>query len=300
MIEGSYADGTPYELVLPTYSFTKLNYGEMHPDVMTSPRIAPQMIGLGLLEAIPEEGLLAHADETDRDSDGISGRPNYVWDKEQGARRIGRFGWKANQPSIAQQTAGAFLGDIGITTRLFPQSECTEAQAECRSAPDGGEPEASEDRLQNVILYARTLAVPAQREARDQGVRRGELLFSNARCDACHVSSFETGDFEPVPELAHQTIRPYSDLLLHDMGDRLADGRPDYAANGREWRTPPLWGTGLAHDVTGSTNYMHDGRARTLEEAILWHDGEAKESQIRFVKMDKADREAMIRFLESL
>jgi CxxC motif-containing protein (DUF1111 family) len=299
-VTGTYSDGDPWALRAPTYTVENLGYGPLHPQTLVSPRVAPQMIGLGLLEAIPEEVILALADPDDRDGDGISGRPNRVWDAAARRPALGRFGWKANQPSLRQQTLGAFNGDIGITSALFPKDPCSEAQLTCREAKNGGEPELREEFAAAVVHYARTLAVPARRHWQDGQVRRGRELFAQLRCASCHTERLTTGAYPEVPELEHQPIRPYTDLLLHDMGEGLADGRPDYEASGSEWRTPPLWGIGLFHAVNRHTYYLHDGRARDLAEAILWHGGEAQASRDAFVRAPRADREALLAFLRSL
>lgn len=296
---GTYEDGEPYSLRHPTYAFADLAYGPMAKDLLISPRVAPVMIGLGLLEAIPESDLLALADEDDADGDGISGRPNRVWDPDTGAEVIGRIGWKANQPHMRAQVTGAFLGDMGITTSLHPDQDCTPAETECSAAPDGGAPELPDEKVDRVVLYSRTLAVPARRDFDDPDVQRGHTLFETSGCAACHTPSFRTGDFE-IEELADQDIFPYTDLLLHDMGPDLADGRPDFLATGTEWRTPPLWGLGLVQVVNHHDTLLHDGRARGPAEAILWHGGEAEASREAFRKMSKGDREALLAFLESL
>lgn len=299
-IEGEFADGTPYRLRQPTISFTDLAYGEMHPEVMMSPRVANQMIGLGLLEAVPEETVLALADPIDEDGDGISGRPNYVWDAYNNQIALGRFGWKANQPHLLQQVAGAFLGDLGITTDLFATQNCVTTAVNCADIIHGGEPEISADDLHKVVLYSSSLAVPAQRNIDDPQVQRGEQLFMEAGCGDCHTAELVTGIHPTIPALSQQTIRPYTDLLLHDMGEGLADGRPDFEATGDEWRTPPLWGIGLFETVNGHTTYLHDGRARNLMEAILWHGGEAETAKNNILNLSASEREALIAFLESL
>lgn len=299
-IEGTFADGTLYSLRQPTYTLANLAYGDMHPEVMMSPRVANQMIGLGLLEAVPEETLLALADPTDRDGDGISGRPNYVWDSYNNRMALGRFGWKANQPHLAQQVAGAFNGDMGISTGLFPAHNCTAAQPDCEDTPHGGQPEIADDDFLKVVLYASSLAVPARRNWEDDTVRRGQAIFSQAGCDTCHTPKLETGVHPTIPALSHQTIYPYTDLLLHDMGEGLADGRPDFQATGSEWRTPPLWGIGLIETVNGHTYYLHDGRARNLMEAILWHGGEAEAAKNHVLQLSQQERNALIEFLKSL
>ena len=299
-IAGTYGDGEPYSLRKPTYAFTDLNYGPLHPQVLLSPRVAPAMVGLGLLEAVPAEALLALADPDDADGDGISGRANHVWDKTRQQTVLGRFGWKANQPTVAQQVAGAFLGDIGITSSLFPDENCPPTALACRQAVNGGSPELSENLLGHVVFYSRTLAVPARRNAQEPAVRRGRQLFDEAQCGACHTPTLRTGVVPGLPDLSQQVIHPYTDLLLHDMGAALADGRPDFEATGSEWRTPPLWGIGLVETVNRHTYFLHDGRARNLAEAILWHGGEAEASKAYFRRLPRADREALLQFLRSL
>lgn len=299
-IPGTFPDGTPYSLRQPVYHFENLAYGDMHPDVMISPRVANQMIGLGLLEAIPDATLLALADPADADGDGISGRVNIVWDYTAASTAIGRFGWKANQPTLLQQVAGAFSGDMGITTFVFPALNCPTGDAACLSAQNGGQPEIDDDDLLKVVLYSSVLAVPAQRNADDPTVMRGQRLFDEVGCTACHMDTLETGIHPRFDILSNQTIHPYTDLLLHDMGDGLADNRPDYEASGSEWRTPPLWGIGLIATVNGHTYYLHDGRAHSLLEAILWHGGEAEAVRQAFMELSAADREAILAFLESL
>jgi CxxC motif-containing protein (DUF1111 family) len=299
-ISGEYDDGTPYELAEPSYELAALAFGDMAEDTMISPRTAPQMVGLGLLEAIDEADIVAAVDADDADDDGISGRANRVWDVTSEQTMLGRFGWKANQPSLDQQNAGAFLGDIGITSSLFPDENCTAAQADCEAAYNGGAPEIDEDHLGDVDYYSKLLAVPARRHVADRDVQRGEVLFGDVGCAKCHTPTFVTGNVADFPELSRQTIFPYTDLLLHDLGDALADGRPDFEANGNEWRTPPLWGVGLFEDVNDHTRYLHDGRARNLEEAILWHGGEAESSRAAFKALSASERDALLAFLGSL
>ena len=298
-IHGAYASGEPYTLLSPTYEFHDLAFGAIPPDVMVSPRIAPVVVGMGLLEAIAEEDILALADPDDEDGDGVSGRPNMVWSVEHRKVMLGRFGWKSNTPTVKQQVASAFHGDIGITSSLFPDENCPPIQTACQSAPSGGSPEISDDRLDKVAFYNRTLAVPAMRDVDEPQVKRGASLFLNAGCAVCHVPNFTTGKHE-IEALSNQTIFPFTDLLLHDMGKGLADGRPDFQAGGSEWRTPPLWGIGLVDTVNNHTRFLHDGRARSLAEAILWHGGEGASARDAFRNMSRDEREALIRFLNSL
>lgn len=295
-----FADGTEVELRRPEIELNDLAYGDMHPETRMSLRIAPPMIGLGLLEAIPEEALLANADPDDRNGDGISGRPNRVFDQTSRQTVIGRFGWKAGQPSLNQQNADAFFNDMGLSTSLLSGSSCTDRQTECRAMPDGGEPEVSDDILAQVLFYTRNLGVPARRNVDDPQVLAGKTLFHRAGCQSCHVPQFTTAADAAEPELANQLIRPYTDLLLHDMGEGLADDRAEFEANGREWRTPPLWGIGLTQAVSGHTQFLHDGRARNLLEAILWHGGEAEKARQIVLGYDQNERTALLSFLESL
>lgn len=269
-----------------------------------SPRIAPQVIGVGLLEAIPEADVRAAADPDDEDGDGISGRINEVWSPTLGRMALGRFGWKANVARLADQTAGALNGDIGITSLTQPEEEDCEfsplvCDAEVSGADEPGAPEIDADRFGAVVFYTQTLSVPAMREHDSASVERGAETFVELNCAACHTPLQQTGDHE-VGVLSGQAIRPYTDLLLHDMGPDLADGRPDFAASGREWRTPPLWGIGLVDDINGHTRFLHDGRARNLEEAILWHGGEAAASRDAFRDLDADQRAALLEFLGSL
>ncbi len=299
-VPGQYPDGTAYSLRKPAYSISDAAFGPLRPDVMISPRIAPATIGMGLLEAVPEERILGLADPADADGDGISGRANMVWDVRSASLALGRFGWKANQPTVEQQTAGAFHGDIGITSTVFPPENCPAAQRACQDAPGGGEPELSDERLGKVVFYVQTLAVPAMRNVDDSQVREGAQLFAQAGCAACHAPRHVTGTAHSVGPLREQVVYPYTDLLLHDMGEELADDRPDGLASGSEWRTPPLWGIGLVETVSGHTMFLHDGRARSLEEAILWHGGEGQPSRDRFTLLSAEERGSLIRFLDSL
>ena len=299
-VAGTYPDGTRFNLRQPVYNIEDPQFGPIHPEVMMSPRVAPANIGMGLLEAIPGEAILGLADPEDADADGISGRANYVWDVRNDKLTLGRFGWKANQPTVEQQVAGAFLGDIGITSGLFLEENCPASQSVCAQAPNGGVPEISDSRLEKVTIYTQTLAVPAMRNAEDKEVKQGARLFVQSQCSVCHTPRHETGDTHPLEPLRGQVIYPYTDLLLHDMGEGLADNRPDGLATGTEWRTPPLWGIGLVETVNGHTMFLHDGRARSLEEAILWHDGEASGSRDKFMGLSLEERNALIKFLGSL
>ena len=299
-----FKDGTEVELRKPLLQFTQLGYGPMHPDTRFSARVAPPMIGLGLLEAIPEEAILANAAAQAKENNGIKGRANRVWDDELQKTVVGRFGWKAGQPNLNQQNVHAFSGDMGLTTSLSPFDDCTDAQTACKQAPNGngpnGEPEVSDNILRLVLFYSRNLAVPARRGINDEQVLAGKNLFFQAGCQSCHTPKYTTAANAAEPELANQVIRPYSDLLLHDMGDGLADNRTEFQASGRDWRTPPLWGIGLTQAVSGHTQFLHDGRARNLLEAVLWHGGEAQAAQQQVLAFNAEQRAALLAFLNSL
>ncbi|MFO0678428.1 MAG: di-heme oxidoredictase family protein [Polyangiaceae bacterium] len=302
-VPGTFGDGEAYALRKPVYTFSDLAFGPFAAGTMTSPRVAPAMIGLGLLQAIDEATIVGMADPDDTNGDGISGRENRVWSDVRGRVELGRFGWKANQPDIRQQTAGASLGDMGITTSLYLHENCPSVQTACRAAPSGGtatEPELSDQKLDAMTSYGLTVAVPARRRWTEPTVRDGEKVFAKLGCASCHVTKLVTGSLEGFPELSNQTIRPYTDMLLHDMGDGLADGRPDFRATGNEWRTTPLWGMGLQRVVAKHTFLLHDGRARDAKEAILWHGGEAEVSKEAFRNAPKAERDALLGFLDSL
>jgi CxxC motif-containing protein (DUF1111 family) len=297
--------GEVVRLRVPRYAIKDLAYGPLHPQTMLSPRVAPPMIGLGLLEAIAEDDILAHADPEDADGDGISGRPNRIWSLGHERVMLGRFGWKAGNPTLHQQNSEAMAGDIGISYALLPEphGDCTRAQPACADQVSGANDdglEAPPAVMANILFYSRNLAVPARRSIDDPTVLRGKRMFYESGCIACHRPKYITPK-EGVPAAqAFQLIWPYSDLLLHDMGEGLADHRPEGEADGREWRTPPLWGIGLTETVNGHTFFLHDGRARNLTEAILWHGGEAAAARRRFVDLAKPDREALIAFLNAL
>ena len=292
-----FADGTSYSLRVPDYKFINL-YTQMPSGVLISPRVAPVVFGLGLLGAISDDDILKRADPNDKDNDGIRGTPNYVWDFTKKATVLGRFGWKANQPSLLQQAAAAYVSDMGITNMIFP-IETTFGQPQY-TPPVDNEYELSDELLYSVEFYLRTLQVPKRRNLKDPAVLQGKKLFAEAGCIKCHVSEMRTKVDVSFPAISNQIIHPYTDLLLHDMGEGLADNRPDYNANGKQWRTPPLWGIGLTEKVNGHTNFLHDGRARNLLEAVMWHGGEAEKAKNKVANFSKADRNALVTFLESL
>ncbi|HVZ37713.1 MAG TPA: di-heme oxidoredictase family protein [Candidatus Kapabacteria bacterium] len=299
-VGGEFADGSGFTLMEPAYEFKHLADGPLSPDLEFSPRVAPFNFGLGLLEAIPERDILANADPIDLNHDGISGRANSVVDVKSGRPMLGRFGWKANQPTIEQQIARAFSADLGVTSAIYPERNAHTASVLTAVRSSHQAVELSEEDLRLIVFYVRCLAVPRQRDWLSPQIQHGRAVFAGIGCAGCHTAEFTTGDVSGLPELSHQRIHPYTDLLLHDMGDGLADHRPDGLATGSEWRTPPLWGIGLVKVVSGHTRFLHDGRARNLEEAILWHGGEGARSQELYRRLAKADRDALVAFLNSL
>ena len=284
-----------YELI------TNNHYGEPHAKVQFGPRIAQQLVGLGLLEAVPNKAILANADPSDSNGDGISGRPNYIFNPESKQRELGRFGWKANEANLRTQTASAFLRDMGITSPIHPIEDITKAQKDkINLTLIANPPDIDNLKFERVVTYLRTLAPPAQRNANDPSVKRGDILFHNIGCAHCHTPSLRTGSDAAIDELKNQSIKPYTDLLLHDMGEGLADGIQDSLASGSEWRTPPLWGIGLTKTVNGNTFFLHDGRARSIEEAILWHGGEGSESRKNYSSLSSDDKVDLLNFINSL
>jgi CxxC motif-containing protein (DUF1111 family) len=292
------ADGEQVALRAPTLTISELAYGPLGADAMTALRLAPPLIGLGLLEAVPDETIVQLAARAP--VAGIRGRVNRVWDESQGKTVVGRFGLKANHGSLREQVAAAFINDIGLSTPVYPEQNCPAIQSGCKEQMVAGKPEITSLRLAATELYVRALLVPVRRQTEDAQIRRGEQLFADAHCAVCHVPELKTGEFPSLPQLAGQTIRPFTDLLLHDMGEGLADGRPDFLAGGSEWRTPALWGIGLSQKVNGAGAFLHDGRARNFSEAILWHGGEAQVSREAFRQLSREDRDALIAFLRSL
>jgi CxxC motif-containing protein (DUF1111 family) len=293
-----FADGESILLRQPKLRIEKLNFGPLGPEVMYSLRIAQPTFGLGLLEAVTEADILGIAEK--QKSQGVHGRPNYVWDAIGKRVALGRFGWKANQPSIKQQIAAAFIGDIGVTSPLFENENCPPVQKDCAYQPPGNRPELIQLNWDELEFWTQALAVPARRNVTDPSYSRGEQLFIQAQCAVCHVPEMKAGGLPGLPQIKDQIFHAYTDLLLHDMGEELADNRPDFQAGGRDWRTPPLWAIGLSETVSGTTAMMHDGRARNATEAILWHGGEALAARETFRNMSKADREALLQFLSSI
>lgn len=291
-----YPDGATVVLRKPKY--TLINpYFPLPAVYNLSPRMAPPVFGLGLLEAIPESAILSFADENDTDGDGISGRPNYIYDTLSKKRDLGRFGLKANTINILHQVAFAYQQDIGISNYIAPKENC-EGQLQYDGLND--DPELPDSIVKAVAFYVKSLAVPARRNVTDPDIKTGEQLFSQIQCAKCHIPTIQTGVDMSLQQISNQRIHPYTDLLLHDMGEGLADGRPDFVATGSEWRTMPLWGIGLFPKTNGTAFYLHDGRARSIEEAILWHGGEAAKAKDQFMNLNKTERDKLLKFLNSL
>ncbi|MEZ5168711.1 MAG: di-heme oxidoredictase family protein [Acidimicrobiales bacterium] len=317
-VTGTFDDGTPYELRRPIYRAETRDGPALPDDAVLGPRIAPQLPGLGLLEQVAVDDIEARADPDDRDGDGISGRLGVAHDPFLDLDVVGRFGWNATQPTVEQQTATALFNDMGLTSRYFPSETCGHGgpcaveggpvTANYEPSGRGGavdgylEPvggEIDDRRLYELTVYTQILAVPAARGLEDPVVERGWGLFDQAGCASCHGGVYTT-ERGPIQGLSNQVIQPFTDLLVHDLGSGLADRTVGGEPVPTEWRTPPLWGLGLSETVNGSTHLLHDGRARSFEEAILWHDGEAAASAAAFRAMSAADRAALIRLLESL
>ncbi|HEX6534050.1 MAG TPA: di-heme oxidoredictase family protein [Gemmatimonadaceae bacterium] len=293
----TYGDGSTYSLRVPRYTFQG-EYAPLPAVMLVSPRVAPAVFGDGLLEAVPESEILERAGRHDGYDGGqrVSGRANMVWDAVSRRYALGRFGWKANVPTLLQQSAGAYNGDMGVTSSLFPAEPCEGYVTGC----DRHAPEVADSTVAATAFYTQTLGVPARRDLDAPQVQEGERVFYEAGCADCHTPTLVTGELPGLPEASNQEIHPYTDLLVHDMGPALADGRPDFGASGSEWRTPPLWGIGLVKVVNGHTMLLHDGRARSLLEAVLWHGGEATHAREHVRHATAKARAALVAFLESL
>jgi len=317
-LNAKFADGETVELREPIWH-VQGNGCAIDDDTVLSARVAPPMIGLGLLALIDAKDITQQQDIDDKNGDGISGKANKVWSVASQQVTLGRFGWKAGQPTLRQQAAGAFLGDMGLTTDFFKTENCLEHQLDCKKSPSGNGDVANPDYdyevstaiLDKITFYSHHLAVPERRNAYSQRVLNGQKIFNEIGCQQCHTSSYTTGTDEAFPELSKQKIYPYTDMLLHDMGKSLTDFDKrsntvagdipvEFLALASEWRTPPLWGIGLAQTVDPKATFLHDGRARTLLEAVLWHAGEAQDSQKKVLQLTKKQRNELIAFLESL
>ena len=316
---GATSEGTPSiafwtesgGLRSPNYQFTGLR-----PETFSA-RLAPQLVGIGLLEAIPESTILAREDINDSNGDGISGRAQRIADPVTGQTRLGRFGYKAGTTSVKHQVASAFNTDMGVMTSVLPNPDCGSSQTNC--GPSGSE--LANQHLDNLVKYVALLGVRPQRDYNNAQVINGRTVFNNIGCAGCHVESMTTSQYHPFAELRSQTIRPYTDMLLHDMGPGLADNLGEGQASGAEWRTAPLWGLGVSACVTGGVtgqpggvpfgvdgnevcvpkaSYLHDGRARTIEEAILWHGGEGQNAKNNYSALSASQKQDLLRFLQSL
>lgn len=264
------------------------------------PRISPQLVGMGLLDLVPEAQILEYADAADANADGVSGRPHWLTPGgAPEAGQLGRFGWKAIHATLRAQSAGALHQDMGLTTSVHPQENCSTAQAVCGAAPNGGAPEVSDASLAAVVDFMTVLAVPERRVVDQVQFDQGARLFDRAGCVACHRPTLQTGSSQQFPTLSGQTIYAYTDLLLHDMGAALSDGIREKNANPQEWRTPPLWGLGLV-EQQASARFLHDGRAKTIAEAIGWHGGEAQKSRDAYASLSDAERKAFLLFLRGI
>jgi CxxC motif-containing protein (DUF1111 family) len=294
----TYPDGSHASLRKPEYSL-QTPYLPIQVPYTLSPRLAPPLIGIGLIDNIPEETIRGFVDAGDKNGDGISGKVNMVYDPYLGETAVGRFGLKANTSSLLLQVANAYQQDMGVSSYVNP-NESSYGQQQWPSETDNGKPELADSILKFTTFYVRTLAVPARRDVNDPDVQAGSILFNQINCSGCHRPTIMTGPDFNLPQLSGQRIHPYTDVLLHDMGDGLSDNRPDFLATGREWRTQPLWGLGLLQKTTGIAFYLHDGRARTIEEAILWHDGEAAKSKQAFTGLTLQERQQLMKFLNSL
>lgn len=303
-INGQYADGSPYELIKPSYTLSHFSHGPIASNLDLSPRYAPSIYGMGLLDAISDKDLLVQEDINDNNNDGISAKYNRVTDHITNKQKaIGRFGFKALHPTLDQQVAAAFVGDIGITNPVFPNENCTEVQIGCQQVASIGHPtglEAPERVMRRVNAFSAFIGVQPARNLTSKTAQQGRSLFYQVGCNNCHTPSYTTDKDYPLKELANQQIWPYTDLALHDMGEGLSDGVTEFDANGREWRTPPLWSIGLQKELSTTARFLHDGRARSIEEAILWHGGEAEASQQKFIQMTKAQRESLLTFVKSI
>ena len=305
IVSGNFADGTPYELLKPSYELSKLAYGPLAPHIGLSVRLAPNVFGLGLLNAIKTDDLLSQEDIDDSDGNQISAKYNRVPDVVTNTTEIGRFGFKAKQPNLRQQVAAAFRDDIGITNSAFPTETCSSKQVACQSAVKHGghsidDLEIPDNRFDLTVTFNELLGVPPARRLASKVAQAGRKVFYQSQCQQCHTPSYVTDPNYPVKALANQKIWPYTDLALHDMGEGLADGVYEFEASGREWRTAPLWGIGLQKINTGQQRFLHDGRARTINEAILWHGGEAESSRQTYLKLTKKQRDDLIKFIKAI
>ncbi|MEA2099310.1 MAG: di-heme oxidoredictase family protein [Campylobacterota bacterium] len=290
-ILGKYDDGSSYQLQNPHYTISNLQYGNFAKNTNIAPHIGLALVGLGALEMIDEKTILAKEDIEDKNKDGISGKANWVYNPETNATELGRFTWKAASPSVKVQSANAAHNDMGLSNPLYPQHNCTDKQEECQKAIQGRyDFDLPMQRLDAITFYLKSLKIPSQRKTAN--FEKGKEIFNDLGCVKCHTPSYDISD--------GNKIHPYSDLLLHDMGDALSDGHTMFKADANEFRTPPLWGLGLYEKVSGNTALLHDGRARSIEEAILWHGGEAEKQKESFKALSKEKRDFLVEFIKGI
>jgi len=295
-----FKDKKSVELSVPNYSFSSLSFGPLHKNTKYSGRVAPAVFGLGLIEAIKKEDILENADPQDINNDNISGRVHLVLDVPSQKNVVGRFGWKATRGTLLHHVTGAASEDMGITSFIFPKQNCMPIQIDCANQIAGGKEEISKVQIHRLVVYMQTLAPPRQRNVQNKEVIEGNILFNNIGCNNCHTPAYITGKHKTHPELSNRIIKPYSDFLLHDMGSGLDDGVKEGNAESYEWKTPPLWGIGLVKTVNRHTRFLHDGRAGSIEEAILWHNGEGLKSKEGYISLNEIERNKVIKFLNSL
>jgi len=293
-------DGKIKKLSKPNITFHSLSFGKLHNETKYSGRVAPFVFGLGLIEAISETDILKNADPKDLDNDGISGRAHKIKDIPSKKTMIGKFGWKATRATLIHHITGAASQDMGLTSNIFPEVNCMKIQKECIEQIHGGQPEISDAQIERLLVYMQNLAPPRQRNIEKTSIREGKSLFKKIGCENCHIASYKTGVHPNHPELSNRIITPYSDFLLHDMGEGLDDGVNEGDAKSYEWKTPPLWGIGLVKVVNKHTHFLHDGRAKSIEEAILWHGGEAQKSKNNYKALNAQNRKKILDFLNSL
>lgn len=289
-----YPDGHKVQLRVPTYELTHLQYGKLHDEVAISVRKAPALVGLGLLEQLDDATILQNEDVEDANNDGISGKANMVYSIEYDDYRVGRYTYKGSAPTVKHQSAAAFHNDMSLTTTLFPMDNCTKVQEACLKAPKARDKiDVPNIRLDAINFYLTHLKVPVSSKKVTQKVQEGKKLFSQIGCAKCHIPELKTKE--------GVSVKAYTDLLLHDMGEGLSDGRVEFEASKTEWKTPALWGiNSYAKAIKKAPDYLHDGRARSLEEAILWHGGEAENIKEKFMHLNKQQREQIIQFLGTL
>jgi CxxC motif-containing protein (DUF1111 family) len=291
-LEVKFFDGEIVKLLKPKYSLENLNYGKLHQKAILSFRIAPTLHGLGLIEQIDNKDILNNVDDQDKNGDGISGRANFVYSNLTKKEELGKYTWKASSPTIIEQVAAAAHNDMGLTSPLIEVENCTSSQKACNEAPKARDNiDITQKRLEAMSFYIKNLKAYRPKETKE--FKEGLEVFKAISCNKCHISSFKTK--------AGFDISPYSDFLLHDMGEGLADGRVEFKASASEWRTAPLWGLALHEKINAKKpRLLHDGRARTYQEAILWHGGEALASKEAYMKLEKKQRQKLIEFLKGL